>query len=65
MGHLIYGATTALIFLLLEDRYTRGLLLNPRTAVHELRRGEPAEELGFIADQVVSAITDLAPLLRA
>jgi 2-haloacid dehalogenase len=27
--------------------------------------GEPAEELGFIADQVVSAITDLAPLLRA
>jgi FMN phosphatase YigB (HAD superfamily) len=27
--------------------------------------GELAEELGFIADQVVSAITDLAPLLRA
>jgi hypothetical protein len=65
MGHSIYGATTALIFLLLEGRYTRGLLLNPRTAAYELRRGEPAEELGFIADQVVSAITDLAPLLRA
>lgn len=26
--------------------------------------GDPPEELGFIADQVVSAITDLAPVLR-
>jgi 2-haloacid dehalogenase len=26
--------------------------------------GEPQEELGFTADQVVSALTDLAPLVR-
>ncbi len=26
---------------------------------------DPAEELGFEADQVVKAITDLAPLLRS
>jgi hypothetical protein len=53
MGHLIYGATTALIFLLLEGRYTRGLLLNPRTAAYELRRvrpvGTPAPALWLFA----------------
>src|SRR5580704_5754075 len=41
MAHLIYGATTALAFLLLENRYTRWQLLNPRTAAHELRRIRP------------------------
>jgi hypothetical protein len=30
MAHLIYDATTALAFLLLENRYTRRLLPNPR-----------------------------------
>jgi hypothetical protein len=53
MGHSIYGATTALIFLLLEGRYTRGLLLNPRTAAYELRRvrpvGTPAPALWLFA----------------
>jgi hypothetical protein len=53
MAHLIYGATTALAFLLLESRYTRRLLLNPRTAAHELRRirpvGTPAPALWFFA----------------
>jgi hypothetical protein len=53
MGHLIFGATTALTFLLLEGRYTRRLLLNPRTAAHELRRirpvGTPAPALWFFA----------------
>jgi len=53
MAHLIYGATTALVFLLLEGRYTRGLLLNPRTAAYELRRirpvGTPAPALWFFA----------------
>jgi uncharacterized membrane protein YeaQ/YmgE (transglycosylase-associated protein family) len=53
MAHLIYGATTALAFLLLERSYTRRLLLNPRTAAYELRRvrpvGTPAPALWFFA----------------
>jgi uncharacterized membrane protein YagU involved in acid resistance len=53
MGHLIYGATTAFIFLLLEGRYSRRLLLNPRTAARELRRvrpvGTPAPALWLFA----------------
>jgi hypothetical protein len=53
MAHLIYGATTALAFLLLEGRYTHRLLLNPRTAAYELRRvrpvGTPAPALWLFA----------------
>lgn len=53
MAHLIYGAVTALAFLLLERRYTQALLLNPRSAARELRRvrpvGTPAPALWFFA----------------
>jgi hypothetical protein len=53
IAHLIYGAATALTFLLLEERYTRELLLNPRTSARELRRirpvGTPAPALWFFA----------------
>jgi uncharacterized membrane protein YagU involved in acid resistance len=42
IGHLLYGGTTALTFLLLEQRYARWLLLDPRYAAREERRSRPA-----------------------
>jgi hypothetical protein len=52
-GHLIFGATTALIFLVLEQRYARALFSDPRVAARELRRvrpvGTPAPALWVFA----------------
>src|ERR1700722_15078029 len=53
LGHLIYGAVTALIFFLFDHGYTRSLLLDPRTSPRELRRlrpvGTPAPALWLFA----------------
>ena len=53
LGHLIYGASTASLFYILERAYTNKHRLDPRMAAREFRRlrpvGTPAPALWFFA----------------
>jgi hypothetical protein len=52
MGHLVFGAVTACVFLVLRNRYTRWLMLDPRIAARARRGlrplGTPAPALWFL-----------------
>jgi hypothetical protein len=65
LGHLVFGACTAIAFYLLERKYVDSHILDPRMAARELRRqrpiGTPAPGLWFF----VMALGVIIPILLA
>ena len=63
VGHLVYGFATALVFLTLEHRHQRWLMLDGRIAAREARRLRPAGTAASAVWLVVVGLGVAVPIL--